>query len=426
MKRILTVLLIVSFAASTVFAGISGNASVSLGYDTTSKVFGLKNGTSVSFDIDLASESAENTGDGAIAAGIKASAVLKIADQKGDDYGMPIYTDSDTDVALGLLFSVDEAYVKGDAWKVSITGTKGAPDYAKSAIDTTASVYYDAFYNSYGTNYVATTYKVSAKKAPGVTFTYNDWTASLGFSGQASEVETYNAYVQSPSFALDALTLQLAAITSKNAGTFENATGVSAKASYTAESFTLTAAADIGLKKADADSAYVFDMDAALNLTTAPVAVDAYYNHGKELLSAKAVTDLSAFELPVKLTVTGKDLLNAKNISAKAAFSIDDISLAVSGRYVFSTSKVSASASASYETDDYSAEAGINWSNKLKEENSAAFYITAAVESSTIIPGATVSLVYDEDSAENSMNFLSGQATAQNFGAVTAKCKIAF
>ena len=74
----------------------------------------------------------------------------------------------------------------------------------------------------------------------------------------------------------------------------------------------------------------------------------------------------------------------------------------------------------------FTAKAGVIFRINLDIEDTAYFLATASIESAAIINGATLSLAYGPDSADNKMNFLEDQARAKNFGAITAKCKIEF
>ena len=145
MKKIISIAVIFALVAASAFAGISGNANIKLGYDFTSGAYGFKNGDSVSVDVELASETAEALGEGDVFAGVKASLSLLLANEDVDD-DPSIWTDG-ANLALGAFFSIDEAYVSGQDWKVAITGTQSAPDFAKSAIDTVAADVYNVFGN---------------------------------------------------------------------------------------------------------------------------------------------------------------------------------------------------------------------------------------------------------------------------------------
>ena len=147
MKKILSIALVALLAASTVFASFSGKATVSLGYDTESKSYGFSNGKSFSLDLDLATETAEKVAEGDIYAGVKATFALKVAGSNNKN----IFSNNSS-YGEGLLFTLNEAYVAGQDWKVSITGTQSGPDFAKSAID---SVYDKVATDAFGYNKTA-------------------------------------------------------------------------------------------------------------------------------------------------------------------------------------------------------------------------------------------------------------------------------
>ena len=482
MKKILSIASVAILTASTLFAGVTGNAKVAFGYDTTSKAYGFKNSTGFDVDLDLATfnypeakaEDAEAAETPDVYAGIKASMNVKLANKKDADAntskGTTIWKKGGPQVGLGVFFDVAEAYVAGKDWKVSILGTQGAPDYAKSAIDTKTSYVKDVFGNVYDEKDVAVSYKVASNDAPGVTVTVKDWTVSAGLAGVKDDNKAlnYNAFIQTPEFAFadEQIKLQVAAIASGSEVTdktetkynetskkYETATttdgnkaydamGASAKVAFENDAFKVSAASDFGMKKERVDNAkWKIGMDAAANFAISPVAVDVYFKNedlsgsdfGKNtLLSAKTVVDLNAFEVPVSLTVTGKDLVNSQDLSLKAAFNITEaLSADATVGYVIDTKKLSTSANIAYTVDAFTAKAGVAYSTIIKTDDSNVLSATASVESSALIPGATLALTFGKDSADNDMNFLKGQSQAgkakpQNFGAITASCKIAF
>ena len=68
---------------------------------------------------------------------------------------------------------IEEAYIKGEDWTVSILGAQDSQDFAASAIDKT----YDAANDAFG----GTTVALDASAAPGITAEYKGWTVSGGF-----------------------------------------------------------------------------------------------------------------------------------------------------------------------------------------------------------------------------------------------------
>ena len=426
MKKILSIALVALLAASTVFAGISGNASVSLGYDTTSKVYGMSNGKSIDATIELAAETVENVAEGDIYAGIKATMKLGVA----KDYGTAglIWVDGGSKQGLGLWLAIKEAYVAGENWKLSITGTKGAPDYAKSAIDKVKSAVYDDFGNAYTTTKVADSYSLSVWKAAGVTFTYDGYTVAGGFAGNATkdaEVFNFNFFAESKAFEFEGGSAQVAAIvaTDKSDSKKVNA-GLSAKGSYAKDELSASLAADFGLENF---SDLKFKFDTALKVAYSPVTLDVYFKHlgdDSNLLSAK----VSASIENVTGAVYGKDLLTeeGRTIGGEVEVTIDAFTVGADAEIVLKSKEFSADANVKYTAEKFTAKAGVSFGKTFDVEKTTILSATASIESSVIIPGATLSLAYGKDSASNTMNFLKDQKVTQNFGSITAKCKIAF
>ena len=429
MKKILSIALVALLAASA-FAGFSGEANVGLGYNWETGDFGFSNGTGFNVNLDLASADAEAIAEGDVYAGIKASAALKVANQEGTK-GFQIWTkDIKEGFGLGLFLKVSEAYVAGENWKVSILGTQGAPDFAKSAIDGGYQLKVeDAFGNKYDYKYVPATYAVSAIKTPGVTVEVMDWKASFGFNGNDGSKTTakffnYNAFVQTPVFDFDVVNLQVAAIASRDMNNedptkrFDSAIGASAKLGFDADVVTGSVAADYGVKLVKgADDKYVatHGMDVAANLAISPVTVD-----------------LNSFDVPLKLTVFAKNVLDkidGQTFGAKVETTVDAFTLKANGSYqITDKQKLSVGASAEYKHDLFKVGAGLTWSMLTKKglEDTHRLVANASVSSDAIIPGATLSLAYgagDED-----MNLLkqAGSEYAQNFGKIEAKCAIEF
>ena len=437
MKKIISIAVIFALVAASAFAGISGNANIKLGYDFTSGAYGFKNGDSVSVDVKLASETAEALGEGDVFAGVKASLSLLLANEdKAADPG--IWTDG-AKLALGAFFSIDEAYVSGQDWKVAITGTQSAPDFAKSAIDTVKADVYNVFGNVVDTKYVAKSYKVSVNKAPGVTASYKDWKVAAGFNGGKADASTgapdffnYHVSAFTPSFTVaEGLTVKAAAVASalkdndveaKNYDAF----GASAQVAYAADAFSASVAADFGMKKTVGTDSFKADFDIAGKVAFAPITADVYFSRvsEKNWLSAK----VSGSYEGISGNIYAQDILGDDvTIGAKAEYTADAVTVG-GGAWFKTTSKaMEVSANVKYAADKFTAKASAAYGMDLDTENKAYVYATASVESDAIINGATLSLAYGKDSANKDMNFLSNNASRpQNFGAVTAKCTIAF
>lgn len=439
MKKFLTVLVIAALVASSAFAGFSGNANVAFGYNFETEKYGFSNGTGFDFEVELNSASAEAIAEGDVYAGIKASMALKLANIKGDKAeGTEIWQDGGKDAGLGVFFEIAEAYVAGDGWKVIITGTQGAPDYAKSMLYTKKGDVKDIFGNKYDTKDVEDSYAVSAYKAPGVTVEVAGYKASVGLAGD-TKVEKgvdFNAFIETPAFDFDGVTLQVAGIASRKVSdtdatkNFALGTGASAKVGFATDAVSGSVAADFGAKKAVGADDWTFGTDAVAKLAIAPVDLEVYYQNadfegGKEknILSAQVITDLNSFDVPVKLTVAGKNLVNKQDLSLKAEFAIDAFSITAKGGYVIADKKISAGAELKYTHDVFTAKAGVDFATVIDAKKNV-LSASASVETEALIPGATLSLAYG--SADEDMNFLADQETVQNFGKVEAKCTIKF
>ena len=469
MKKILSIALVALLAGSA-FAAFSGNASVALGYNWETGAYGFTNGTGLDFDIDLATAEVEAIADAPVYAGIKATFALKVAnwkveDGKNTEFGEELrpVKDGFKKAGLGVFAEVAEAYVAGENWKVSILGTQGAPDFAKSAIDTTkTAAVRDVFGNQYDKKNTAVTYKVSANDLAGVTVEAYDWKASFGFVGnsgkgpfnKAEKSFNYNAFVQTPSFDFDVVNFQLAAIASSNTTAekaedkYDSAIGASARVGFASDIVTGSVAADYGVKLVkNAEDKYdaTHGLDVAANMAISPVTLDVYFKNenlssktegdaklAENLLSAQVKADLTSFDVPVAITAYGKNMLDkidGQDFGGKVAVTLDAFSVSVDGGYVIGTEKLYLGADVAYTADLFTAKAGIDWSlfGKADKDNQV-LALSASIESSTLIPGATLSLAYG--AADENMNLLDKQVNsdvkAQNAGKVEAKVKIAF
>mgnify|MGYP004650683793 CR=1 FL=1 len=453
MKKILSIASVAILTASTLFAGVTGNANVAFGYDTTSKEYGFKNSTGLTVDVDLATAEAEAKGEGDIYAGIKTTMNVKVGNYKYDSTkssspkGDEIWQKDGKKMGIGIFFDFAEAYVAGQDWKVSILGsTDSANDFAKSAIDTKKAAVKDIFGNVYSKKNTAVTYKPTYGNFDGIEATVKGYKLGLGLVGNAADATKYFAtslFGSTPDIAIaDGLTVKAGAeyAYSDKTGSEYNSVGGSVKVAYENDAFKVSAASDMGYDI----KAEKFGVDVAANFKYSPVTLDVYYANDvqttakvydsdsaaantKNLLSAKAVVDLNAFDVPVALTVTGKDLVNKQNLSVKGAFNItEELSADATVGYVINTKKLSTSANVAYKADAFTAKAGAAFSTVIDTDNKMVLSATASIESTALVPGATLALTYDTDSDDTDMNFLKNQATAQNFGAVTASCKISF
>ena len=134
MKKTIAILLVAVLAAGSIFAGFSGEASVKAGVDLDKEEWGfLSNGTNVKFNLSLGNENVEKAAEGDIYASIKAEFEARVMNDSFSGAKPGFYLENFVKVKA----KITEAKVNGANWYVSILGVPGAPDFAKSAIDTT-------------------------------------------------------------------------------------------------------------------------------------------------------------------------------------------------------------------------------------------------------------------------------------------------
>ncbi len=454
MKKVSALLLTTMLGSSMVFASFTGSATLSSMYDFDSNDYGMGNGSSVNFDIDLLNVTNEDvTSDKAVWADIEAS--LKVGLVDGDhesgvsmDDPASFYLTSDvtgTDSAiLGVGISLDSATVNGDGWSLDITGVTGNPDYAVSAIDSNevsddvddwgfVLEDYDDYFD-YEADY--------NDDVPGFSLTYGVSTLGLGFyhtdvDGDVAAGTDLTVYLGGDDYQLaDGLMFSGAVAYSQYesydmtdetaADKFKSLLG-SLELAFTADDYSATVASDFGYD-IDAEEA---NADVSLNAMYSAFTLDAYYatvatatdeddistdEEIDDLLSVQVVTDLSSMmDMPLTLTLAGLDLVNAQELSAEAAYDLTDmLTLTLSGSYTLDDDSWDATIEAEYTTDMYYVDA----SATIETENEVSLY--AYIESTTMVDNATLSLEWD-DSAD-----LLNQNSNQAFGNITASCEIDF
>ena len=431
MKKIISIALVAALVATSAFAAFSGDASVSFGYDTTSKAWGFANGKSLSVSVDIASEAAEKVAEGDIYAGIKASMEVGIKPNHGDK---KIYNDGPAS-DLGIWAKVSEAYVTNGEWKVSILGSVGAPDYAKSAIDFSYSQAKDAFGVAYGPYAVATakSYKLPTVAQKGVTATMAGYKVGLGLVGKADDV-AFNVFAETAEYEVaEGAKVQAAAIVANGtkkvgdktvADTDKIGVGASVKASYATDAVTVKAAADLGVENVNNDA--VVNFDTAVAVAVEPVTADVYFSKvaDKNYLSAQVAADLEVVSGDVYvLDILGDDIRVGADVKYPAT---EEITVSANVEMTTESQDLSVSANVKYAAEKFTAKCGVAYGMNLKAEGAEVLSATASIETNAVIPDATLSLSYGKDSAGNTMNFLADKDDDQNFGAVTAKCTIAF
>ena len=422
MKKIISIALVALLAASTVFAGISGYSNLGFGFNSSNGTFGFSPASALSVDIDVASDEAANVGEGDVYAGISGSVALRLVDAvgvdpSGNDTGAveyPYNAANDTNVySVGVFAFINEAYVAGQDWKVAF-GTKSSNpvDFAKSAIDTYKTALKDAYDTPFWVKDANVSYKAPYTSNSGVNATVKGFTVGAGFVGTKGETDTtvgYTAYALTPDFSFGGANAKFGAVVSKaNKATANTSIGASAQIAFAQDAFSAKAAADFGFENVDGENAVHFDV--AGNVKYDFVSADIYYvdyakvttyslvdwapvkgsKEYENLLSAKATLDLASFDVPVSLTIKGKDLINSQDLSASAKIAVSDaVKVTVGGGYNIKSEKISASAGVEYSAEKFTASADVSFSIKGETKT---LVPTVVVSSDALINGATVEL----------------------------------
>ena len=376
MKKVLTIAVVAMLATSMAFAGISGYGQLGYKYDFDSKDTGFTNDTNIKVDVDVVTASAEAIAEGAVYASISGSFKLWAFN------GVKGSASDDPMGGVGRFAISDiKASINGANWSLDLLGMPGRLDLAKSAIDSSTVKYEDDDYGFDKEDYSsAKSYAVSFVKAPGFGFTYNGFTAGLGFFYRDKDATTtkdvlnakkvpeyvkgtnFAAVVSTPEIAvMDGLTLQAGASYYQNeTATLKTTTdkkqkgadskklatdrgsafGGSLAVKYEGDTVSANVSTDLGYKikhydakpegPVEVKAKEKFGMDIAAQVKVSPVTVDLYYNYDgtqKEAvdanyLSAQVALDMNAFNVPMTLAIYGKDLARpvatAKPIDATA------------------------------------------------------------------------------------------------------------
>ena len=179
---------------------------------------------------------------------------------------------------------------------------------------------------------------------------------------------------------------------------------------------------------------------------------DTYFKETSEdMLSAQVKFDLNSFNVPVALTVGVNDILATQEIVAKAEITaIEGLKLTVNGGYTIDSEgrlgefnekapdnytrtirddkgqdfvgKWSAGLDAEYDMNIMKITAGISAEQKIKKGEDVKLGLNAAVETSSLIPGATLKLAWAD--AEDILK--SENDNTKELGKITASIKMTF
>ena len=491
MKKIFSILLVTLLAVSTVFADFSGSAKLSYTYDFDSKDTGFANATNGVVDFDYATLSAENIGEGDVYAQVKGSLSLK-AYNGADGF--------DADVArTGYLFmDMDiSASINGTDWSVGILEVPSRLDLAVSSIDYSTVSDEDDDYGFDKDDYDDyKTYAVPFQKAPGFSVTYKGYTVGFGLNYKNSDSSELfdsddasitakkhykgldiSAVAKTPEIEIiDGLNIQagisyyqnetagvkwvtdkkIEGPDSKKLGTNRGqAAGGSLALGYEYDAFAIKVATDLGYTIAAYDAlnagpvkndekSGVFNMDVAGTVSYDFIKGEAYANLVDRLISGRITTNLASFNVPLSLSVYGKNVYRpAREFGADIEVTpIEGLKVTVGGGYVMDADDIvaenqgqwKAKAGAEYAMDIVTVSGNVSLKNAAVASDIAADKKIGDVivglnlkAVTTIVPGAEISLEYAADDLAQIYN--AGKVTADELdplGTITAACKLSF
>ena len=390
MKKTIAILLVAILAVSSVFAAFSGKASIGAGVNLDNGNYGfIDQSTNAKIDLELATANAENVGEGDIYASIKASLVVRLFN--GEKGATPDKPNSNDGKWLPVDVAIDEAKVGGENWYVSILGMPDGPDYAKSAIDTydvkKKTDDYGFTKADYTGNY---SFSVPYADTNGIELGLFGYKFGFGLLGDYTDIDGWKAedhinfavFAETPAYDFNGLTLQAALtysyhtfddfwenITASHGKT--NAIGVAAKVGFANDTLSASVATDMGFNLEGDDFEEVFGMDVAANFNWSFLTLDAYYattaksgeaagagkdwtldeetglytsspawgsTYKDDVLSAQVKFDLNAFEVPVAVTASVKDVLHTVELGLKAEVTpVEGLKITANGGYVIDT-----------------------------------------------------------------------------------------
>ncbi len=426
MKKVSTLLLTGLLGSSMLFAGFSGSANVDAFYNLDNNDYGLANGTSLVFDVNLIEEVGSTKGSGEVYAEINAKlAVRAFNGEKGDSDNNEKFPAQEF---LPVAAKIESAKIYGENWSVDIKETLGGPDMAKSAIDEVVDNVDDTF-DDFGFKTKETkkpvSYSVGYNKAPGLAVKYGNIDLGVGFfHDDSASANDYSVYAGLTDVELvEGFKMSGAVVGSDNAATVaadsteirSNVLGASGKLAYAMDGVEVSAAGDLGY---DVIAKDVDGFDFAAKAAYDAFTLDAYVASGRDV-DVKLSTDLNSYDVPVTLSVSAKNLLVAtREVSAEAVLTaVEDLKLTLKGSYTLDGSKYSAGAEAEYT----SANLGTLKAN-FDYAKGNVIGAGVSVENTTLIDGATLSAGWYD--AEDITRV--GTDADKELGQIKASCKISF
>lgn len=139
----------------------------------------------------------------------------------------------------------------------------------------------------------------------------------------------------------------------------------------------------------------------------------------KDLLSAKVSADLATFGLPVSVAITGRDLINdARGLGFSAKATLSAFTVGASFDMALTAKTYVIAGTVGYTADLFSANVDLTYYSAKQ------LFATASIESSAIIPNATLKLAYSP--IANDDGLLTTDLLHEKYGRLDATCTIAF
>ncbi len=254
----------------------------------------------------------------------------------------------------------------------------------------------------------------------------------------------YSVYFETPEFAFGSFALKAGAMVGdvSDADTKEYLKkaelGFSAQASYKTDLFSVGLAGDVVLNGVGGSDKITPNFDGKLTASYAPATVEVYYARNvktsdittnatledrtyavKNLLTAQVSADLSAFEIPVSFAITGRDLINdGRGLGFSAKANLAAFSVGASFDMALTAKTYVISGNVGYTADLFSANVGLTYYSAKQ------LFATASIESSAILPNATLKLAYSPIADADGL--ITSDLLNKKYGRVDATCTIAF
>ncbi len=405
MKKGIVVFLIMVIVAGAAFAGFSGSADISFGFDLDKKAWGFANSSSAkySFKFDFDSVDAMK-GDSKTAiwaeVAAEASASVAVKDANGSGSIAPKY-----DIAI------TKANIHVNDITIGILDPGKAPNYVKS--------YYDV--NDKKVDLIAEPTTVK-----GFSVAYQGYRAGFGADGSyAADPATFDlwGYAETKAFTFgenDEISLQAGGYA--NLDNTDKYLGGSAKVSYAADKLAADAAIDATLKKGEKD----FNYEAAANASYDFVKLNVYMAPGAETLKLDAKLscnydfDLSDdVVLKTSASVESRDMLLKGReviVSASESTTIQEVGISLSEEYKVVAKELTLNGTVIYSADKYDAKLALDQALDFDGAKVLGkIGLDASITTKVVIENASVQVGYKD------ANLLD-----KSMGSILASAKIVF